>query len=114
MKDLQDAFEKLQEKKRELRELRQTYKDTLMATPGYKKVDDDLRTIREQKKGIETSVKQTFGAELESLKTDIDTDTQLLSDLALTKMMKGETIEIRDKNDVNYEPVFKVGFKKMN
>jgi hypothetical protein len=41
-------------------------------------------------------------------------DNQLLSDLALNQLAKGEAIKIVDENKVEYEPVFTVRFKKTN
>lgn len=114
MNDLQQIFERIQEKRKQLKDLRQAYKDSLDTTPGYKKVLDDMKAFREQKKNYEASVKSQFASEMEEVKTDLDTDMQMISDLALTKLMKGETIEITDKYDANYEPVFSVKFKKIN
>ncbi len=114
MNDLQQVFERIQEKRKQLKELRQSYKDALDTTPGYKKLLDDMKSFREQKKNIEAGVRSQFASDMEDLKTDLDTDMQMMSDLALTKLMKGETIEITDKYDANYEPVFSVKFKKIN
>ena len=114
MNDLQGLFDRVQSKKREMKELRQTYKDTLTNTPGYKQAVDDMTMMREKKKHIEQTVKQQFVDDMETLNTDIASDMILLSDLALTKIMKGETIEIKDKNETTYEPIFSVKFRKMN
>ena len=49
----------------------------------------------------------------EDLKIDIASDIELLTDVALSSMMKGESVGISDKYENEYEPVFKVMFKKI-
>jgi hypothetical protein len=64
---------------------------------------------------LESQIKADFQSEiskLEAIKQDIDTDKQLLTDMALTKLMKGETVEIKDEYENTYEPIFSVNFKK--
>ncbi|OGF30909.1 hypothetical protein A2223_03600 [Candidatus Falkowbacteria bacterium RIFOXYA2_FULL_35_8] len=117
MKDIQEIFDRIQEKKQKQKELKMSYKDALETTPGYKEAVENLQTARAKKKELELSVQEDFSSEfqqLEDIKDDIDTDNQMLSDLALTTIMKGEPIEITDKYESNYEPVFSVKFKKMN
>ena len=36
----------------------------------------------------------------------------MMTDLAMSMMMKGETVAVKDQYDNAYEPVFKVSFKK--
>ena len=38
----------------------------------------------------------------------------MLNDLALTPLMKGETVEVKDEFENAYEPTWKVNFKKAN
>ena len=71
--------------------------------------------MREKKKQIEGSTKQQFASELTKLDDyaiDLAGDYELLSDAALTKLMKGETVEVTDEYDNKYEPLFSVKFKK--
>ena len=37
----------------------------------------------------------------------------MMSDIALNKIMKGETVEITDQYDNKYEPLFSVKFRKI-
>jgi DNA mismatch repair ATPase MutS len=114
--DLQHIFNRIQEKRNKQKELRQAYKDTLSQTPGYKESVEDLKKMREKKKQIELAVRSDFRSELEQLedlKIDLESDNQILSDLALTKIMKGEPLEIKDTYDNKYEPIFAVRFKRM-
>ncbi|HCC22818.1 TPA: hypothetical protein DF272_01415 [Candidatus Falkowbacteria bacterium] len=117
MKDLAQIFDRIQEKSKKMKDIKSSIRDALDTTPGFKDVMEELKTIRARKAALELAVKEQFNAELgelEELKIDIDSDREMLSDLALTQMMKGETIELKDKYDTSYEPVFKVNFRKLN
>ncbi|HUT22303.1 MAG TPA: hypothetical protein VMX18_02745 [Candidatus Bipolaricaulota bacterium] len=116
MQNIQEVFNRVQEARNKQKELRKIYKDTLGQTPGYKDMVDEFNETRDKKKNLEAQVRQDFAKEfeeLDSLKADIQTDEELLSDIALNKFVKGETVEVTDKGDNNYEPVFHVKFKKV-
>lgn len=115
MKDIQEVFSRLQKSKKRQKELRQIYADALKNTPGYPQIVEDLKSMREKKKQVEIAIRQQFSheiTELEDLKVDIESDTQLLTDIALTQFMKGDTVEVTDEYENQYEPVFTVKFKK--
>lgn len=115
MPDLKDVLQRIRATKQEKRKLGESLRDVLAQSKPYQEVLDELKDLKAKKARIETEIRQEFAKELEKaekLAADLKTDTQLLSDMALTKFMKGETIEIVDENDVKYEPVFKVTFKK--
>ncbi len=91
------------------------YKDGLDNTPGYKEIVEELKILREKKKRIETVVRESMSSEitkLEDLKIDIESDEELLTDIAVTRLMKGESIEVSDEHNNEYEPIFRVKFKK--
>jgi len=116
MQDLQEVFGRLQASKKRQKEIRSMYKDALDNTPGYKELVEDLKTMRAKKKEVEIAIKEQFSSEmieLDDLKVDIESDNQLLSDIALTQFVKGETVEVSDEYENQYEPIFKVTFKKM-
>ena len=50
---------------------------------------------------------------LYSIKTDIESEKEILNQAALTKILKGENIEITDEYNNKYEPIFNIRFKKM-
>jgi len=116
MQDIQQIFNRIQKAKQKQKELRKLYKEALEQTPNYKNVVDDYKELRDKKKNIETKVKHDFAKEfeqLDDLKLDIQTDQELISDIAFNKLVKGETVEVTDKDDNNYEPIFSVKFKKV-
>ena len=115
MQNIQEVFKRIQEAKKQQREIRQTYKDVLDQTPGYKDAVEELKMQREKKKNIEIAARQSMASEitkLEDLKIDVESDMELLSDIALTKLMKGETVSVSDEYENEYEPHFSVKFKK--
>jgi hypothetical protein len=116
MQDIQEIFSRVREAKKKMKDLKEAYKDALETSQAYQETNESLKTLREKKKQIERVTKEQFSGELtqiDDLKIDIASDMELLSDIALTKFMKGEEIEITDEYDNSYEPVFRVNFKKV-
>jgi hypothetical protein len=52
--------------------------------------------------------------ELEKAKAEIVSLEEMLTDIALTTIMKGENINLKDKNNIEYEPAYKITFKKIS
>jgi hypothetical protein len=112
---LPDVFKRIQDRKKEQRELKSAYRDALAASAEYHQVIEELNALKLKKKKIEASVASDFKEEfdkLEGLKLNIAGDNQLLSDLAMSQLTSGESVRIVDENKVEYEPVFTVRFKK--
>ena len=115
--DIQSIFNRIQESKKKMKEFKVMYRDALESNGEYKEIQDKMKTMRENKKRIETAIKEGFSGEmqkLDDLKIDVESDMELLNDMALTKVIKGEAIELSDEYKNNYEPVFSVKFKKSN
>lgn len=115
MQDIQTIFNHIQEIKKEQKKIRSTYREALAGSSEYQETTEKLKTLRERRKQIENSIKQDFNSEwtkLEDYAIDLESEATLLSDAALTKLMKGETVQVADEYNNNYEPVFSVKFKK--
>lgn len=115
MQDLQEIFNRMQEIKKKQKDIRSAYKEALDGSEAYKEVSDKLKALRERKKQIENTTKESFAGEftkLDDYKIDLESDAVMLNDLALTKLMKGETVQVVDEYNNNYEPLFTVKFKK--
>jgi hypothetical protein len=113
--NINEVFKRIQDKKKEQRELKRTYRDALSVNGEYQEVLEELEALKLKKKKIEASVNSDFKEEIdkiEGLKLNIAGDSQLLSDLALTQLTSGEMVKIVDENKVEYEPIFTVRFKK--
>ncbi len=92
-------------------------KDAVSASAEYKDVTEKLRGYKLRKKQIEDQVKAELGQQyqkFEALKKDLELDKELLTDLAISTLLKGETVKVTDGEQNDYEPVFKVSFKKVN
>src|SRR3989338_3410834 len=116
MQNLQEIFSRIQKAKAKQKEIKEVYKDALAGTPEYQELGDKIKTVRERKKQIEQTIREQFSHELtqlEDLQVDIESDNELMSDVALTQLKKGEAIEIKDQYENQYEPVFNVKFRKM-
>jgi hypothetical protein len=117
MQDIQEIFNRIQEAKKKQKDIKKAYKDALATSLQYQEIGEKLKTLRVQKKEIEISTRNSFSSEftkLEDLQIDIESDQELLNDVAVSKLMKGESLAIKDVNDQEYEPIFSVKFKKVN
>lgn len=115
MQDIQSVFGRIQENKKKLKDLKSAYKDALSSSQQYVELTEELKTMREKKKAIEADVRGGFAkefTEMEDLKIDIASDKELLTDIAVTQMMQGKTVEVTDEYENEYMPVFSVNFKK--
>jgi hypothetical protein len=115
MQDIQEIFNKIQKTKKEQREIRSMYKNSLMNSALHKELAEQIKTLREKKKEIESQIKSDFIHELsrlDDLKIEAEGDMLMLSDIALNKLVRGEHVEVTDEFDTKYEPVFNVKFRK--
>src|SRR5512133_2442806 len=115
MQNLNEIHKTLETKRREMRELNRMFKDELRNNSEYQTVVDELQTLREKKKSIEDAVRSSSQAaltNLDLLKLDVKSYTEMLSDVALNKYAANENIEIIDDNNVKWLPTFTVKFKK--
>jgi hypothetical protein len=112
---IQEVFNRMQVVKKKQKDIRSAYKDALNTSLEYQEISEKIKALRERKKQIETVTKQNFSKELTELddyKIDLESDAVLLSDIALSKLMKGETVQVVDEYNNSYEPQFSVKFKK--
>ncbi len=117
MKSVQEVFSHLLEIKRQQKEYMTAYKDALENTDNYREITEQLKTLREKKKQLEAAVKNQLGKsyeKLEELKADLQSEKEMLSDVAITTLMGGETVQVKDEYENIYEPVWSVKFKKTN
>ncbi len=116
MKKLQEVFNRIQQSKKSQKDIRSQYKDALDNNQEYQIIKEKLERLKEEKKAIEMTIQSQMGnawTALENLKEDIKSDQELLSDIAVTQLMEGESVEVTDENENEYEPQFSVRFKKI-
>ncbi len=116
MKKLQEVFNRIAKSKKSKKDIMDQYRDALDNNAEYNKIKEKIKRLRDEKKSIEMMVQAQMGnawTALENLKEDIQSDTELLSDIAVTQLMEGESLEVKDDNENEYEPQFTVRFKKI-
>ncbi len=115
MNDLQEVFNRIRETRNKAKEIRKIYKDSLIANQEYQEIVEKLDALKMRKKQIETETKNDQMADFQKLdayKMHVKNDIEMLSDLALNKLVSGETVEVTDEAGDKYEPLFTVKFKK--
>ena len=115
MQDIQEVFTRLQQNKKRLKDLRNSYKEALAGSQSYVELLEQMKVMKAKKSQLETEVRGNFAnefSEMEDIKIDVASDTEMIADMALTKMMKGEEIDIKDEYENEYQPIFAVKFKK--
>ena len=113
---MQKIFDEIQEFKKTRKEIGREYRDALTQSSGYEDLKDEMKKLREKKKLLESGVQSEMGSrweEFETAKNEILSLEEMLTDIALTNLMDGKTINIKDKDNVEYEPSYKITFKKI-
>ena len=116
MQDIQEVFNDLQIAKKEAKEIRKEYKDILVQDSEYQMLLEKLNILKESKKQHELSAQNDMGTrweKLEELKGEIKSFQEMISDISLTTLMDGKTVEVRDEYDTLYEPNYSVSFRKV-
>ncbi len=115
MKSIQEVFDRQIQIKKDLKTQKEIYKDALNNSDGYRKIVEDLKVLKEKKKQAETLIKKELGKQylkIEDLKLEMESNKEMLSDIALTTIMKGETVEAQDEYGNKYCPEWSVKMKK--
>jgi uncharacterized coiled-coil DUF342 family protein len=115
MENIQTVFNRIQKRRKELKEIRKMYKESLEGDSRYPNINEEISTLRQKKKTVEMEVQEHMGdtyMKLEELRDDIATDQQMLNDIALNMLMDGKTVETTDEYNNHYEPEFKVTLHK--
>jgi predicted transposase YdaD len=101
--------------KKKQKDIKNLYRDALKNSQEYQELTEKTKTMREKKKQLEAGIKSQFTSEftqLDAFEADIAADNQLLTDAAMTMLMKGERVEVQDEYNNVYDPIFTVKFKK--
>ncbi len=117
MKNVQQIFTEQQSIKKEMKEIRKEYKDVLAQDVEYIARKEKLEELKELVKQRELSAQRDMGSRWErweELKGESKSLKEMLSDVSLSNLMDGETVEVRDEFDRLHEPVYNVTFKKIS
>jgi ABC-type phosphate transport system auxiliary subunit len=114
MRDIKEIFSRIQQQKKEQREINRSIKDALSVHAEYHDIAEQIDRLKLKKRQIENSLRSEYEQKIDLLKLNIKGDVQTMSDIALASLVKGESINLKDDENNEYEPVFSVRFKKMN
>lgn len=114
MQSLEQVYKRLQKSKAKRRELNKSIRDELTQEQRYQKLTEEIKKLRDERKSIENEIKAHTASpqELDELKADIQTDQELLADIALNLFMENQSVEILDEHDQRWVPLFSVKFVK--
>lgn len=91
------------------------YKNALSNADEYDNILQKIAEWKEKKVAIENRIKNQLGKAWEKFE-DLDSDEKaqlsMMTDVAMTNLTDGKTVEIKDAFDNIYEPVWSVKFKK--
>ncbi|MDD3498499.1 MAG: hypothetical protein PHH24_03280 [Candidatus Moranbacteria bacterium] len=110
MQDIQKIFDEIQKLKKEQREFKKEYKYDLDRNESYQEITGELKKMREKKKNIEEGSRPP---RIDEIKYEISKLNEMISDIAINSLMDGKSIYLKDEYDAEYEPVYKVTFKKI-
>ncbi len=116
MKEVQEIFNRIKEKQQEQKVIKGIHRDVMANSQEYQAVLEEYKALKEKKKKIETNLKSDLKEEfqkLDEIKNYIASDREMLSNMALTQLVKGETVEVVDEHNNKYQPVFNVRFEKI-
>ncbi|MEK7123109.1 MAG: hypothetical protein AAB855_04635 [Patescibacteria group bacterium] len=115
MATIQDTFLRIQEVKKKQREIRVLYREALKKSQSHQTAVEDLRGLREKKKGIEDRIRAEYARDLDKLDELMDElkrENEKLSDMVLSSYVRGEIVKVHDARNTVYDPIIKVSFKK--
>ncbi|MBU0613801.1 hypothetical protein KJ766_00765 [Patescibacteria group bacterium] len=117
MPNLESVYKRIQKNKKEKNQISKMLRDELASNQRYQELVEKLTKLRLEKKAIEDEVKSVSKSDIsrmDDLKVEIQTDIELISDIALNMYVQKENVEIIDENDQKWYPQFKVAFKRSN
>lgn len=116
MQDVQEIFTRIKAKQAEQKTLKEVHRSVLDNSQEYQLVLEELKALKEKKKKIQNALEADLKEEfqkMDEIKTYIASDKEMLSNMALTQLIKGQKIEVSDEHNNKYEPVFTVRFEKL-
>ena len=115
MQNLKEIFDRIQNAKADRKKKKQALTDVLLQSKPWIEARDKAEAARALMKNGEMEILAPYlkqKEEIEKLSLSIKDDQQLLSDIVLSQMMKGETVAVEDDLDRKWEPEIKVSFKQ--
>lgn len=113
---LKEAHIKIRKATDERKILRQSIKQAFDQSKPYSEAMEELNKARQKVARVKAAIMEDFkreAQEIERKTLDIRDSEVVLADIALTELMKGETVEIKyEGDDITFIPDYRVKFKK--
>jgi len=116
MKEAQEVWSRIKEKQTAQKTLKDIHRSVLANSQEYQLVLEELKVLKEKKKKVQSSLESDLKEEfqkIDEIKSDIASDREMLSNIALSQLLKGEKVELSDEHNNKYGPVFSVRFEKI-
>lgn len=113
MQDIQEIWNRLEEKKQERKELKKMMRNIYMEDEGYQNLFAERQQINAKMKSIRVVIDQNYTdiiTKIQDLTIDIDSDKELLTDITTSRVMKGESVVVVDKYEQECFPLFSASF----
>lgn len=110
------TFQRYAETVAEKKDVKQIIKEAFEQSDIWKRAKEKVDGAKEELKTIEQEIKSGLSKEvenLEQLKSEEENDKMLMSDQALSMLVKGEEVKVKNKNGVEFYGEFSVKFKKV-
>lgn len=114
MQNAQEVYTRLLKTKRQIKELKSELTGYYKENTEYKQLEEKMKTLRDNKKQITTSINHQYPdlvTKLDDLKIDAASDKELLNDIILTTVMKGDDVHIENEYQQAVFPIFSVTLK---
>lgn len=113
MKKIQTLFGEITEITKTNRETIRTYRQRLKDDIDYECHKNKAAESRDKMRRIEGSLADELGLDLDVIRNEISMRKEMMSDIAIAQLMDEGKVElVTDEFGNDYEPVFKVSFKK--
>jgi hypothetical protein len=113
---LSQLFEKYAVAKISARTIQEMLKDQFAGDSEWSKLNEEIIRLLGQQKIVEIRLREAYSADLDKLleqTTEKKSAIQVLTDLAVSKLMKGELLEPIEYDGNEYQPEVKIAFKKI-
>lgn len=116
MQNLKAVFTRMNASKKERKQIKSVIEEGLKQSKPWVDVTEEIRQKKQKRTLITNEILSHYPSEvkrLEELNLSIATDQQMVTDIAMTMMMKGETIEL-ESGEAKWEPKFTVKFRQLS
>lgn len=111
----QELFDEMKALKSRRKQVNEQIKQHYESDPTYQELSEKRKDITAKLKPVKAKLNEGIEkllTEKDDLNIDIKATQDLLNDIALSKVVKGETFEVKDESNQLYLPLFNVKLEK--